>query len=36
MIEKFYRRMIDGLPSAVIVADGNLKAVFANEKFRQL
>ena len=36
MIEKFYRRIIDGMPAAVIVADANLKAVFANTKFRQL
>ena len=36
MIEKFYRRIIDGVPAAVIVVDKNLKAVFANAKFREL
>ena len=36
MIEKFYRRIIDGVPSAVIVADQNLKAVFTNATFRTL
>ncbi len=36
MIEKFYRRIIDGVPSAVIVADCNLKAVFANAAFKTL
>ena len=36
MIEKFYRRIIDGMPAAVIVVDKNLKAVFANAKFREL
>lgn len=36
MIEKFYRRMIDGVPSAVIVVDQNLKAVFTNATFRTL
>lgn len=36
MIEKYYRRIIDGVPSAVIVADQNLKAVFTNAAFRAL
>jgi len=36
MIEKFYRRIIDGVPSAVIVADQNLKAVFTNATFKTL
>ena len=36
MIEKFYRRIIDGVPSAVIVADQNLKAVFTNAAFNTL
>lgn len=36
MIEKFYRRIIDGIPSAVIVADRNLKSVFTNAAFRTL
>lgn len=36
MIEKFYRRIIDGVPSAVIVADQNLRAVFCNANFSLL
>lgn len=36
MIEKYYRRIIDNIPSAVVVADRNLKAVFANAPFRSL
>ncbi|MDE7400643.1 MAG: PAS domain-containing protein, partial [Clostridia bacterium] len=36
MIEKYYRRIIDGVPSAVFVADQNLKAVFCNSKFAAL
>lgn len=36
MIEKFYRRIIDGVPSAVVVVDQNLKAVFANATFKTL
>ncbi|MDE7086955.1 MAG: SpoIIE family protein phosphatase, partial [Clostridia bacterium] len=36
MIEKFYRRIIDGVPSAVVVVDQNLKAVFANANFKTL
>ncbi|MDE6104242.1 MAG: SpoIIE family protein phosphatase [Clostridia bacterium] len=36
MIEKYYRRIIDGVPSAVIVADQNLKTVFTNSAFRAL
>ncbi|MGN0804609.1 MAG: SpoIIE family protein phosphatase [Candidatus Coproplasma sp.] len=36
MIEKYYRKIIDGVPSAVIVADRNLKAVFSNSAFKKL
>lgn len=36
MIEKFYRRIIDGVPSAVVVVDQNLKAVFCNASFSAL
>lgn len=36
MIEKYYRRMIDGLKTAVIVVDSNLKAVFTNAAFNKL
>ncbi len=36
MTEKFLRQIIDGVPSAVIVADQNLKAVFTNATFRTL
>ena len=36
MIEKFYRRIIDGMPSAVVVADKNLRAVFTNARFKEL
>lgn len=36
MIEKYYRRIIDGVPTAVIVADQNLNAVFTNCAFRTL
>lgn len=36
MIEKYYRRIIDGLKTAVIVVDSNLKAVFTNAAFRTL
>lgn len=36
MIEKFYRRMIDGVPTAVVVVDQNLKAVFTNAAFQKL
>ena len=35
-IDKYYRRIIDGVPTAVIVADQNLKAVFTNAAFRAL
>ena len=35
-IDKYYRRIIDGVPTAVIVADKNLKAVFTNTAFRSL
>lgn len=36
MIEKFYRRMLDGIPTAVIVTDQNLKVVFVNAAFKTL
>lgn len=36
MIEKFYRRIIDGVPSAIVVVDQNLKAVFHNANFAAL
>lgn len=36
MIEKYYRRIIDNIPAALIVVDSNLKAVFANASFRSL
>lgn len=36
MIEKYYRRIIDGVPSAVFVVDQNLKAVFCNAGFASL
>ena len=35
-IDKYYRRIIDGVPTAVVVADKNLKAVFTNTAFRTL
>ncbi|MGN0818455.1 MAG: SpoIIE family protein phosphatase [Candidatus Coproplasma sp.] len=36
MIEKYYRRMLDGIPTAVIVVDQNLKVAFTNSAFRTL
>ncbi len=36
MIEKFYRRIIDGVPSAIIVVDKNLKVAFTNAAFKKL
>ncbi len=36
MIEKYFRRIIDGVPSAVVVVDRNLRAVFANAPFKTL
>ncbi|MBO5327591.1 MAG: SpoIIE family protein phosphatase [Clostridia bacterium] len=36
MIEKFYRRIIDGIPTAVMVVDKNLKTVFVNAAFKAL
>ena len=36
MTEKYLRRMIDGVKVAVIAADQNLKAVYANPAFRTL
>lgn len=35
-IDKYYRRIIDGVPTAVIVVDNNLNAVFTNTAFRNL
>ncbi|MDE7257126.1 MAG: PAS domain-containing protein, partial [Clostridia bacterium] len=36
MIEKYYRRIIDGVPSAIVVVDQNLNAVFCNSNFATL
>lgn len=36
MIEKYYRRIIDGIPTAVMVVDKNLKTVFVNAAFKTL
>jgi len=36
MIEKYFRRMIDGIPTAVIVVDKNLKVEFKNAVFNAL
>jgi hypothetical protein len=36
MIEKFYKKIIDGVPTAVIVVDQNLKVVFTNAAFKTL
>ncbi len=36
MIEKFYRRIIDGVPTAIIIVDKNLKVVFTNSAFKKL
>ncbi len=36
MIEKFYRKIIDGVPSAIIIVDKNLKVVFTNSAFKKL
>lgn len=36
MIEKFYRKIIDGIPTAVIVVNQNLKVQFVNNAFRAL
>lgn len=35
-IKKYYRQIIDGVPTAVIVADKNLNAVFTNAAFKNL
>lgn len=36
MVSKYYRRIIDGVPTAVIVVDKNLKVVFTNTAFRTM
>jgi hypothetical protein len=36
MNDKIYRRMIDGVPSAVVAVDQNLKAVYMNTTFKTL
>lgn len=36
MIEKFYRKIIDGVPSAVCVVDRDMRAVFTNTAFKAL
>lgn len=35
-IDKYYRRMIDGVPTAVVAVDKKLNAVFTNAAFRTL
>lgn len=35
-IDKYYRKIIDGVPTAVIVVDQSLRAVFTNTAFRTL
>ncbi len=35
-IQKYYRQIIDGVPTAVMVADKNLKVVFTNTAFRSI
>lgn len=36
MIEKYYKRIIDAVPSAIVVVDQNLNAVFCNSNFATL
>ena len=36
MIEKYYRRLLDEVPSGLIVTDKNLKVVYANHAFKAL
>ena len=36
MIEKYYRRLLDGMPSGLAVTDKNLKVVYTNAAFRAL
>ena len=36
MTEKYLRRILDNVKSAIIVADGNLKTVYTNRSFRTL
>lgn len=36
MIEKYYRRLLDGVPSGLVVTDKNLKVVYTNAAFRAL
>ena len=36
MIEKYYRRMLEGVPSGLVVTDKNLKVVYSNAAFRAL
>ena len=36
MIEKYYRRLLDNLPSGIVVTDKNLKVVYTNQAFRVL
>ena len=36
MIEKYYRRLLDGVPSGIVVTDKNLKVVYTNAAFRAL
>lgn len=36
MIERYYRRLLDGVPSGLVVTDKNLKVVYTNAAFRAL
>lgn len=36
MIEKYYKRLLDGVPSGIVVTDKNLKVVYTNAAFRTL
>lgn len=36
MIEKYYKRLLDGIPSGLVVTDKNLKVVYTNAAFRTL
>ena len=36
MTGKYLKRIIDGVPTAVVVIDKNLKAVFSNSAFKNL
>lgn len=36
MIERYYKRLLDGVPSGLVVTDKNLKVVYTNAAFRAL